>query len=253
MSHSPLPTDGWSPDVYDRLTTLLDLPHGEHPHLAVLDWDDTVIAGDLSLAMLRRSDARQGTRWHDSYYELLRDHGRPVAYPQVARWYAGWTPDDFRAFADEVIVDALRTGDVAIREPMQSLIDALLARDWHVRVVTASPELLVARMAPHLGLAEDHVLGMRLVVAEDGTMVDTLDGPPTFAEGKRTVIEQHLGRPPTLVAGDSSSDLPMMEFSEHVLLIDGHDATLRDLAHKRGWMVQGGWHHTRAEPGVPTT
>lgn len=247
-----LPTEGWSPDVHARLQDLLTLPHGDAPHLAVLDWDDTIIAGDLSLAMLRRSDARQGTRWHDTYYELLRDHGRPVAYPQVARWYAGWTPEAFRDWADEVIVDALRTGDVAIREPMRCLIDALRAREWMIRIVTASPELLVARMAGHLGLDEDHVLGMRLEVAPDGTMTERLDGPPTFAEGKREVIEQHFGRAPTLVAGDSTSDLPMMEVSDHVLVVDGHDADLRRLARERGWMLQGGWEHTRAEPGVAT-
>lgn len=252
MSRAPLPPDAWSPDVHARLLELIDLTPGDEPHLAVLDWDDTVIAGDISLAMLRRSDAIQGTRWHDSYYDLLRDHGRDVAYPQVIRWYAGWTPEAFARFAEDVIDDALSTGEITIREPMRSLIDALRDRDWRVHVVTASPQLLVGRMARRLGFCDDDVIGLRLKLSPDGTWTDELDGHATYAEGKRHAILDRFGRAPTFVAGDSSSDLAMMHTAAHVLVVDGHDAELRRTARAKGWMLQGGWAHTRAEPGVVT-
>lgn len=252
-SASRLSPEGWSPDVYARLDALLDPPHppGERP-LAVFDWDDTVVQGDLSLAMLRRSDAEQGTTWHDDYFDLLTAHGRPVAYPQITRWYAGWTVARFDAFVRGVVDDALSDGLVQARPPMEHLIRTLIAHAWDVHVVTASPGRLVRAMAPHVGIDPDRVHGMTLQVDPSGVMQDALDGPPTYEEGKATVVQERIGRAPQLVAGDSSSDLAMMTLSDHVLLIDGHDARLRQHAQRQGWMIQTGWTHTPAEPGVET-
>lgn len=252
MSAAPLPADDWTASVHERLVALLDAPPGDAPPVAVFDWDDTVIAGDLSLAMLRTSDAENGTDWHDAYFALLEAHGREVAYPQITRWYAGRTPAAFRAFTEQVVAQSLERGIVAYRPPMVALVAAMLARGWQVWVVTASPGLLVAPMAAQLGIPGDRVLGMTLEVDHTGVMTDRVAGIPTFGDGKARTVDAWIGRAPTFVAGDSSSDLPMMRLAHRVLLVDGHDASLRAEARAHGWMIQSGWHHTPAEPGIPT-
>lgn len=252
MGSPQLAPHQWDPEVHQRLSRLLAAgPLASDPSpLAVFDWDDTVIEGDLSLSMLRTSDEAHGTRWWQDYHDLLRTGGRPVAYPQITLWYAGLRPEGFLAFTESVVHRALASGDVRFREPMVDLIHQLQRAGWDVHVVTASPELLVVPMASRLGIPRSHVHGMRLRVNPNGVMLPELDGPATFEEGKRQVIEDRLGRSPTLVAGDSSSDLPMMQIASHVLLIDGHDSHLRAEARRRGWMIQSGWTHTPAEHGV---
>lgn len=254
MSLAPLPPGQWSPDVHRALQAWLDeLATTPGRRVAVFDWDDTTIEGDLSLAMMRRVDRETGTTWHDTYFALLEAHGRPVAYPQITRWWAGWTPEGLRERFAALVEPILAAGEVRWRDDMVALVHALRVRGVEVLVVTASPALLVAQMAARLGLGEDAILGMRLVVGPDGRFTDEVVEPQTWGDGKRVAVLARLGRGPDFVAGDSSSDAPMMRIADRALLVDGHDAGLRAEAIARGWWIQSGWHHTPAEPGVTTT
>ncbi len=241
----------WSADVHARLEALLATPVDPRaPPAAVFDWDDTVMRGDASLALLRAMDAQQDTTWHDDYFRLLETHGRAAAYPPITRWFAGHTPASFRALCAEVLRDALAAGEIAPRDEVVDLVRALGDAGWTLWVVTASPAVLIRELAVPLGFRGDHVLGMTLARGADGRFLDALDGPATFLDGKAVTVSSHLPQPPKLVAGDSRSDAPMMALAEHVLLIDGHDADLREEARAAGWMVQSGWEHTPPEPGV---
>jgi HAD superfamily phosphoserine phosphatase-like hydrolase len=247
----PLPPGQWSPDVHRGLQAWLDeLEAAPRPRVAVFDWDDTTIEGDLSLAMMRRVDRETGSSWHDTYFALLEAHGRTVAYPQITRWWAGWTPDTLRERFAALVEPILAAGEVRWREDVVALVRALRVRGVGILVVTASPALLVARMAARLGLPEDTILGMRLVLGPDGRFTDEVVEPQTWGDGKRLALLERLGRAPDFVAGDSSSDAPMMRIAERALLVDGHDAALRAEAVARGWWVQSGWSHTPPEPGV---
>ena len=53
MDAEELPRGTWSEDVHAALDGLLRSPPSADP-IAVFDWDDTVIQGDVSLALLRR-------------------------------------------------------------------------------------------------------------------------------------------------------------------------------------------------------
>lgn len=245
-----LPVRTWSPDVHAALQTLIADPPGAHPPIAVLDWDDTVIAGDVSLALLGAVDAENGTTWHDDYFRILAAHGRAVAYPQITRWFAGQTPESFGAIAARVIRAALHQGVIAWRAEMVDLVNAMHAAGWEVWVVSASPKVVVSTMAAELGIPAERVLAMAMVLGDDGRFTEEIVQPATFCEGKLDAVKLHIQRPPTFCAGDSRSDADMMGFSLRALLIDGHDADLRAEAITRGWWRQAGWHHTPAEPGV---
>lgn len=250
MSPAPLPRRTWSDDVYGPLTALLDRRAGEG--LCVFDWDDTVLEGDVSLAFMRWHDAEHGTDWHDSYFRLLEEGGRDLAYPQITRWLAGHTPDSLSTLARRALAEVLSRGEVAFRPEMVDLIRAMQARDWQVWVVTASPAAVVSVMAETVDLPTDRILGMRLATGPDGRFTDEVVPPATFCEGKAVAVRTLVGRTPDLVAGDSRSDADMMALARHGLLVDGHDVSLREEARQRGWWIQSGWRHTPAEPGVPT-
>ncbi|MCB9666227.1 MAG: HAD-IB family phosphatase [Alphaproteobacteria bacterium] len=243
-----LPQGAWAPEVHAALCALLDHPPGDAPPQAVFDWDDTMLEGDCSLTTLKLLDARHGTRWHDTYFELLQAHGRAVAYPQITRWLAGSTPAELATLAREL----LSTGAFRFRPELETLVRAMQARGWGVWIVTASPQPVVAELARDLDLPSDHVLGMRLRLGDDGRYLDEIVPPATFCEGKAEAVRAFLPRLPVLVAGDSRSDVDMMLLAHHALLLDGHDVELRAEARARGWWIQPGWKHTAAEPGVRT-
>lgn len=246
-----LPPDPWDPIVHARLTALLDRPvDPAAPPVAVFDFDDTVLRGDISLFMLRAHDALHGTTWHDDYHRLLAEGGRALAYPQIALWFAGRSVAEVSAWWATVVDEAFERGVVAVRPGVRDLIAAAAARGWRLHVVTASPGALVRHAAPRAGLDPERVHGMDLAEGADGAWADHLAGPPTFCEGKAEVVRTRIAARPTLVAGDSRSDADMMDLAEHALLVDGHDAVLRREARAKGWMIQSGWHHSPAEPGV---
>ncbi|MCB9680278.1 MAG: haloacid dehalogenase-like hydrolase [Alphaproteobacteria bacterium] len=246
----PLPTGTWRPDVHRGLQAMLDAPPTDGRPVAVFDWDDTIIEGDVSLALLRAVDAEQGTTWHDDYFALLASGGRDVAYPQITRWFAGHTAASFDALAHRHVHAALARGEVTWRPDMVALVRAMQARGWDLWIVSASPAAAVCALAAELDIAADHVLAMRLEPDPDGRLSERVVEPATYCDGKRLAVLAHVGPHPTFVAGDSRSDADMMGLAARALLVDGHDADLRAEARARGWWIQGGWRHTPAEPGV---
>ena len=245
-----LPARTWNPDVRAGLNDLIANPPGAQPAIAVLDWDDTVIAGDVSLALLNSVDRATGTTHHDEYFRLLAAHGRAVAYPQITQWFAGHTRESFHALAETMLDESLEKGVVAWRPEMVDLIGAMHQAGWEVWVVSASPSVVVSAMAARVGIPGSRVLAMALQTGADGRFTTEVVQPATFCEGKLEAVKLHIGRPPTFCAGDSRSDADMMGYSLSALLIDGHDVDLRAEAIARGWWRQAGWHHTAAEPGV---
>lgn len=246
MSHTPPAEDAWSPEVRARLDALLAGPAGT----AVFDWDDTVLQGDVGIALLDTHDATHGTRWHARYDALLEEGGRAAAYPALTAFFAGYTPQRLHDFCETVVARTL-DGDLArFRPRMKELITELHEAGWEVWVVTASPAALVRVMAGRLGIPTHRVIGMDLHVDADGRYTAEVRQPATFCEGKLAAIDVHIGRRPELCAGDSRSDAWMLDAAGTALLIDGHDAELREEARRKGWAIQSGWTHSPPEPGV---
>jgi phosphatidylglycerophosphatase C len=100
--------------------------------------------------------------------------------------------------------------------------DATARLAWHLRqghccvVVTASPEIYVARWARHAGVAD--VLGSRLAIGAGGRLTGRLDGARCAGVEKVRRLREHLGDRSGYVLhayGDSRSDAALLGAADH--------------------------------------
>ncbi len=207
-------------------------------------------------------------------YGALEDDARlgaGVAYPFLARWMGGFSADEVRALAADVVAHAAqerpgrlvwqsdeggRSGPVRARfctglralVEMRALMQALTDAGVLVFIITASQQELVEGAALALGypVPREHIFGMRL--EQDGARllprsVDIKRYPLTWRGGKREVIERFLPAPPVLACGDSDTDFEMLtSFEETELrLIINRDSTgqIRSLYDDERTLLQG--------------
>ena len=185
-----------------------------------------------------------------------------AAYQWVAQLQAGYRPQEIQAFARAAYAEnsanapgttqtiGSRTGYnhfVVIYEQMADLIARMHRKGFDVWVLTASPQDFVVPMAAKVGIAADHVVGIRQLVVRGrltyategcGPVRDGENTLITFDEGKRCWINKVIyGEPrhaqlrinpnphkrPVFVAGDSDTDIAMLK-----------DATVLKLTLNRG-------------------
>ncbi|MCB9684449.1 MAG: HAD-IB family phosphatase [Alphaproteobacteria bacterium] len=231
---------GWREEVRTGLEQMLATVR---PGTAVFDFDQTILHGDISEALLAELAARRGEPLVAVYEEACSRDLRTAYVELVHTLVAGRTEPESRRLAQATFATGVRSGALRIRPAMRELVWALQRLGWEVWVVTASPEVLVQAVAEHIGVPPNRVVGMRSEVGEDGRYLARVLDPVTFGEGKLQAVRAHVGADPTFAAGDSVSDEPMMAAARHALLVDrGHDP-LRDRARRRGWWIQPatGW------------
>jgi phosphoserine phosphatase len=108
---------------------------------------------------------------------------------------------------------------------------------WDVRIVSASAEWTVARIAARAGIPRENVHGV-LVRLEDGKLTGDVT-QKTWDQGKADVILERTGRRPLLAAGDSNFDLPMLRLSAgERMVIDLGKEPIGSTARREGWLVQ---------------
>lgn len=234
-----LPDRRWDPEIAEGLRTMIDRHGGEKP-LAVFDWDNTCIRGDIGQLTLEALDAQDGGKRNETYEEMVEREGKPVAYPWCSFQLSGWTLHDAKKFAEKVITDALASGAMALRPEIHDLIQALKAHGFDVWVVSASAEPLVQACVPLYGIAESQVLGMRLAV-EDGLLQPRLAGPTMFREGKVEAIDAFIGRRPLFGIGDAETDIEMLDSARYRLVMASATTKkdpIYDHARRAGWWIQ---------------
>ena len=168
-------------------------------------------------------------------------------YALGAQLLAGQRPQDVKATTTEVFLQASkapltetwRMGPhslpawVRINTPMARLVTLMQSRGFDVWVVSASPQPVVEAVAAQVGIAADHVVGIRNLLDAKGRLTSRLEAcgvdlPPdsviTYQQGKRCFInksilklppEQHMAAAPqemrqVFAAGDSDTDLFML-------------------------------------------
>jgi hypothetical protein len=200
-------------------------------------------------------------------------------YAWLARLLAGHTPDEVRGFARDAYLSdshaplhATRTigthpgvtAWVRIYDPMRDLIGALQKNGFDVWVVSASPQFVTEVVAREVGIAPDHVVGVRTALGADGRLGYDLEGcggapknaVMTFDQGKRCWINKaifalpeasQLARAdakqrPTFSAGDSDTDVAFVQDATDLkLVIDRNKVALmcNALSNRDGrWLVQ---------------
>ncbi|MBN2798437.1 MAG: HAD-IB family phosphatase [Deltaproteobacteria bacterium] len=230
----------WSPEVYASLVAMLEAPTAGR-QVAVLDWDNTCIRGDVGETLLRVLDARDGGARHLSYEALCASEGPMRCYAWAAGVLAGRTEAEARALGDEVIAEGLASGALEEREELRDLIHALHQRGWEVWIVSASAQPVVQAFASRYGVPAERVIGVRLTLDDQGVLQPDLAEPLTYRRGKVYAIQHHIGLAPAFAAGDTVTDIEMLLEAPQVLLMDRGDLQLRALAAQHGWWTQPAW------------
>lgn len=180
------------------------------------------------------------------------------AYALAAQLLAGYTADEARQIAASAISEALAaaqgtkltigtvtglTGWLRVYEPIKDLIGTLKDNGFDVWIVSASPQQVVEAAATQVGIAADHVIGIRLLERSGKLSYDfqgcgdvpdgqlTLTGNQgnsmiTYIDGKRcwinkviygnttaTAIQRSsdMSKRPALSAGDSDTDITFLQ------------------------------------------
>ena len=135
-------------------------------------------------------------------------------------------------------------GYVRVYDQIADLIGAMQANGFDVWVVSASPEWVVAAIAPEAGVPENHVVGIRYLLASNGKQTRDMQGCGTIADGTNTIITFDEGKRcfinkaifhelpasqmptnpvvtkrPTFVAGDSDTDIAMLKDATELKLV----------------------------------
>ncbi len=209
-----------------------------------------------------------GVKLRALYHSLNDHHGDGFACSWVTRLYTGMTPERvhdlaraaYAADLERPVVHAKETSPAELPgragvvdvtwpqglrpvEPMRELFATLQRAGFEVWICSASFEHIVraAVAGGPLGYSvrASHVMGMRLGVEEDGTFASRKPEPAvdTHGSGKVTniarMVEERMGHPPALVAGDSNGDAPMLaHYSDALRLIFNRhlDGPIADLA-----------------------
>lgn len=232
---------------------------GQQRSVVAMDGDHTLWRGDISDALFATVVGAQGVR--DEPAEALAAeaarHGIDVAgrspsgvawalfeafqagrYPEPAAlemmvWvYAGWTLDELDRAIEETFARIDLAG--ALRRELLQLIawaDAGGVESW---LVSASPQFLVDRAAEVAGIARDRVVGTRPVM-HGRTIGASIDGTPSYAEGKWRRLEERIGGASLLAAfGDSAFDAALLRAAHVGVGVAPREGLRRELSALEG-------------------
>ena len=179
-------------------------------------------------------------------------------YAWLARLLAGYTPAEIAAFTHDAYREASQaavgatltlgthagvTAYVRIYPTMHDLVGALQGSGFDVWIVSASPQHVSEVVAHEVGIAADHVVGIRSVLEADGRQGYHLescgDAPAesviTFNQGKRCFINKVIFHEPAaaqlprsaadvahrqvFAAGDSDTDVAFVQDATDLKLV----------------------------------
>ena len=193
--------------------------------------------------------------WKDHDYRRLEP-----AYAFTPQIFGGgaYTHDDIAGFslaavATELVAPEGKTqalghrtenGWLRLYPQMKSLIAALQSRGYDVWIITASPQDLVAALSPMVGIAGDHVIGIRSITDAGGKLTyafegcgpvaDGADALIPYIDGKRCWVNKAVfgdtsaaaidrrpdGSRQVFAAGDSSSDVEFLRDADIKLVLN---------------------------------
>ena len=115
------------------------------------------------------------------------------SYAWLAHLSAGYKVDEFRVLCESAVKKALKEQKIKIYPQMKWLIGELWKKNVDVRVISASPQILVQEFAKKIGIEEDKVIGVRNVI-EDGIIQADLEGCGPFTDEKSKMMTYRLGK-----------------------------------------------------------
>jgi phosphatidylglycerophosphatase C len=210
------------------------------PALACFDADGTLWSGDIAEGFLRLlidDGVIAPEAWGEYERKLELDPGEAYAYS--VRVMAGMREAEVIARSEAFFL----THEKYIYAPMLDLLRRLNARGHESVIVSASPRWLIEAAARRLGLDPQKTIAQAVYV-EDGVLTGT-DVPPTiFRGGKVEAIRKKFGRMPNLSAGNSWSDVEMLEAATTIQLminptrLNTQEKDLPSYAKEKGWLIE---------------
>jgi phosphoserine phosphatase len=199
------------------------------------------------------------------------------AYAWTPQLMAGYTHAEVQGFTAQMLTqmmsaaqDATQTigttsenGWLRIYDQQKDLIHAAQTRGYDVWIITASPQDVIGTAAQMVGVAADHVIGIRSMTDSAGKLLYTFEGCGDVADGQNQIIpyiqgkrcyvnkvafgdtgavawERRLDRQ-FFASGDSDSDVEFLRDAKYKLAINRNKADLMCHAYnnERGtWLVQ---------------
>lgn len=210
------------------------------PALACFDADGTLWSGDIAEGFLRLlidDGAVAPEAWGE--YERKLESNPGEAYAYSVRVMSGMREADVIARSEAFFP----THEKYIFPAMLDLVRRLNARGHEAVIVSASPRWLIEAAARRLGLDPTKTIAQAVYV-EDGVLTGR-DVPPTiFRGGKVEAIRQRFGRMPALSAGNSWSDVDMLEAASTIQLminptrLNTQEKDLPTYAREKGWLIE---------------
>jgi hypothetical protein len=180
------------------------------------------------------------------------------SYAWAAQLQAGWTPQQMHGFtqatmgenfaapigATQVVGTRIVNGYIRIYDQIRDLIVTMQDNGFDVWIISASPQVVVEAIAPHVNVAPDHVVGIRMVTDDRGRLThhiqgcgDVADGDDSmisYIDGKRCWINKIVygddtagavdrspdpGRRQAFAAGDSDTDVTFLQDATGLKLV----------------------------------
>lgn len=201
--------------------------------IAVFDLDNTLLIGDIGdavFAQLLLDDAPISFSWRE-YQDLISAKKKREAYERVVTTMAG-IPVDTLIDTTRRVMSAgapsleLPGAEIPVPVPhpvMQELLICLKSLEYHIYVISATNQYSVRFVAgKYFDLPESHVFGIKQTVQEKQDpekgdymiLGDTLVPPVTVSGGKAELYREHISStPPLITAGDSETDIPMLNLA----------------------------------------
>jgi phosphoserine phosphatase len=187
------------------------------------------------------------------------------AFAWTPQLMAGYTHAEIQQFTTDEItaelaapMDTTQTigtttglnGWLRLYDQQKDLIAVAQSRGYDVWIITASPQDVIGTIAPMVGIAADHVIGIRSLTDANGKLTYTFEGCGDVPDGKAEVIPHIQGkrcyvnkvvfgatgadawrrRPDgqrwVFAAGDSDSDVEFLRDATYKLAINRNKADL---------------------------
>ena len=171
------------------------------------------------------------------YEEMLEARGPAEAYPWLTQLLVGFTEAEAGELSrrvwelenrrgmepitltSETYGTITISGGIRTHSEMKDLIRQL--RDdlkWNVWIISASNHYSVRVVGEAMGVSLENIEGVRLRVTPDGRLTSELVRPVPYRSGKAQIMRDK-GLTPSLVVGDSITDLEMLKESQIFSLV----------------------------------
>ncbi|HMY47079.1 MAG TPA: haloacid dehalogenase-like hydrolase [Leptospiraceae bacterium] len=186
----------------------------------------------------------------EAYESIAEKSGLEAAYRWTCTIFCGSSEEELAGIARHVFEENQLPGlaplslgareidnSIRVRRTFQNLTARLMKAGWEVRVITASPECTIRYAANKaFGIDEQNVRGMRLAIS-NGILMPQIIEPMTFDSGKVKALREITDRPIDFAAGDSFTDLAILDQARHTLLVDRGNQKLREHGESKGWWI----------------